>query len=87
MMAAAEFWGEVRRIIGDELQKLNYRKARFATVDPAYTTGLPLITFDGEATMSTKGYAHLDSYTPAASDRVLLLPAGTTYIIVGLVVS
>jgi microcystin-dependent protein len=35
--------------------------------------------------MSTKQYPYLGSYSPAANDRVLLMPVGTTYMIVGVV--
>lgn len=52
------------------------------TVDPAYSgTGLPKVTFEGESTMSTKGYPYL--YQPQPEARVALLPVGTTYLIVG----
>lgn len=58
---------------------------KLAVVDPAYTTGLPKVTFEGESTMSAKGYAFAQSYTPTAGDRVFLLPVGTTYLIAGAV--
>lgn len=61
------------------------RAPRLATVDPDYTDGSPKVTFDGEDTMSGKLYPYLDSYTPAPGDRVLLVPVGTTYLIVGAV--
>lgn len=63
---------------------------RLATIDPAYdayatypTVPLPSVTFDGETTMSTKQYPVLDSYVPVASDRVLMVPVGNTYLIAG----
>lgn len=60
------------------------RPIRLATVDPDYTgTGAPKVTFDGESTLSSKLYAFVDSYRPAASDRVVLIPVGTTYLIAG----
>lgn len=62
------------------------RPARLATVDPAYTSGRPRVTFDGEDAPSGKAYPHLSSYAPAAGDRVLLVPAGTSYVILGKVV-
>lgn len=59
------------------------RPALLATVDPAYSgSGAPKVTFDGESTLSSKLYAYADSYRPAAGDRVLLVPIGTTYMIV-----
>jgi hypothetical protein len=59
------------------------RPLRIATVDPAYTTGNPKVTFEGESTLSAKGYPFLDSYVPIATDRVVLCPVGTTYMIMG----
>jgi hypothetical protein len=59
------------------------RPVRLAVVDSGYTTGWPKVTFEGEGTLSGKQYPHLDSYTPAAGDRVVLVPVGTTYLIIG----
>lgn len=60
------------------------RPVKLATVDPTYTgTGPPRVTFDGETTLSSKVYAFVDSYRPAAGDRVALIPVGTTYLIAG----
>ncbi len=50
------------------------------------TDGLPSILFDGEETASGKLYARLDSYTPTVNDRVLLVKASGTYIVLGKVV-
>lgn len=63
--------------------KSTERPTKIGTVDPAYTTGRAKVTFDGESTMSTKTYSYLSPYTPVASHRVLLLPVGTTYVILG----
>lgn len=52
--------------------------------DPdTYPATLPKLTFDGESTLSTKRYSVIGSYWPYPSDRVVLLPAGTTYAIIG----
>lgn len=51
------------------------------TVDPAYTTGNPKITFDGETTLSGKTYLYA-GYTPQAGDRVVLLPVGNSYLVI-----
>jgi hypothetical protein len=59
------------------------KACRIATIDPAYTTGNPKVTFEGESTMSAKGYPFLSSYTPVATERVVLVPVGTTYLIMG----
>lgn len=62
-------------------------------INPAYTSGDPTVLVNGSATL-TGPYNHLSSYTPAASDQVLLLPipltaqggAVTNYVILGKVV-
>jgi microcystin-dependent protein len=63
------------------------KPVRLAVVDSGYTTGWPKVTFEGESTLSGKQYPHIDSYAPAAGDRVVLVPVGTTYLIVGAVSS
>lgn len=63
------------------------RPVRLATVDSAYASGWPKVTFDGESTLSQKAYPHLDCYVPARGDRVVLVPVGTTYLIIGAVSS
>lgn len=63
------------------------KPVRLATVDPAYASGWPKVTFDGESTLSGKTYPHIDSYSPAKNDRVVLVPVGTTYLIIGAVSS
>lgn len=62
------------------------RTPRLGNVDPAYATGMPKISFDGDNTLSPSGFARLASYTPVANDRVALLPVGNTYVILGKVV-
>ncbi len=61
------------------------RPVRIAVIDPAYTSGWPNVTFEGESVMSTKGYVYVESYVPVAADRVLMLPVGNSYMIVGAV--
>lgn len=61
------------------------RPIRIAVVDPAYISGLPKVTFEGESTMSTKGYAFVQGYYPVASNRVALVPIGNGYLIIGAV--
>lgn len=63
------------------------RPVRLAVVDATYMTGWPKVTFEGESTLSGKQYPHVDSYSPAPGDRVVLVPVGTTYLIVGAVSS
>lgn len=65
--------------------------SRLATIDPAYnpfvgypaSLPLPRVTFDGETTLSVKQYPVTAGYLPLASDRVLMVPSGRTYVIIG----
>lgn len=87
-MTPATLLQVVSRYVRAELDRTRASspRTRLAVIDPAHTTGRPRVTFDGEATLSTKTYPHLSSYTPAAGDRVLLVPSGTSYVIVGEVI-
>jgi len=58
---------------------------RCATIDPDYVgTGPARVTFDGETALSQKSY-HFINTPPRASTRVVLLPVGSTYVILGMV--
>ncbi|GAA0313846.1 hypothetical protein GCM10008967_00420 [Bacillus carboniphilus] len=46
---------------------------RNAKVDPNYTSGRPSLVFDGETKPTVKKYTHLESYTPAPNDRVMVI--------------
>jgi hypothetical protein len=59
------------------------RPLRLGTIDPAYTSGLPRITFDGETILSGRGYPWASPYRPVANDRVVLAPVGRSYLILG----
>lgn len=59
---------------------------RTGTIDSGYTTGRPRVLFDGESTLGQKTYPYLASYTPAAGNRVLLVPVGRGYVIAGRIV-
>jgi hypothetical protein len=64
------------------------RPIKLATVDPAYVASsypatLPKVTFDGEGTLTGKRYPVLSGYLPRASDRVVMLPCGNTYVVLG----
>jgi len=68
---------------------------RLATIDPDYSpyenypsaSPLPKVTFDGETTLSGKRYPFTNGYLPYSGDRVLMIPVGNTYVIVGKVTS
>ena len=55
-----------------------------AVIDPSYTTGDPHCFINGSATL-TGPYQHLASYTPVASQAVLVIPVGVTqtYVVLG----
>jgi|GEM_PF-5253812 len=79
-MDARDFLTAIARGVPQTPQRLN----RLATIPAGYTSGDPTVVFDGESTPTTKTYKRLASYTPAASDRVLLAPVGTSsYVIIG----
>lgn len=64
------------------------RPNRLAVVDPAYVAGsfpgtLPRVTFEGESTLSAKRYNVAGTYSPQPGHRVLMVPVGSTYVIVG----
>lgn len=54
-------------------------RIRYGRIDPNYTSGKPQVIFDsdinpdGPSTPSTKTYPYLESYTPAANDRVMII--------------
>lgn len=62
---------------------------RLAVIDPAYVATsypgtLPKVTFEGEESLSEKRYLVLArDYLPGPGDRVVMLPVGHTYIILG----
>lgn len=62
---------------------------KLATIDPAYDPDdyllgiMPRVTFDGESTLSTKFYPVMAPYHPFPGDRVVLIPVGITYLIIG----
>lgn len=59
------------------------RVIRFGVVDPAFAgaPALAKVTFDGESTLSTKGYQYV--LAPAASARVMLIPCGSNNYVIG----
>lgn len=59
------------------------RAARLATVDPAYTSGDPKVTFDGDDSMSPDGFAVATGYVPVPGERVLMVPVGQGWMVVG----
>lgn len=61
-------------------------ESKLGKVPGTYSSGRPTIIFDGETTASTRTYPYLSSYVPAANDRVLLIGAGNTWVVLGKVI-
>lgn len=78
-------------ITPEEFQNLNNNDKesnfKIASVDPNYTSGLVKLKFEGENTLSTKGYMFLNSYKPQPNDRVLLVKVADTFIIMDKIVN
>lgn len=51
-------------------------------IDPAYVSGQPNVTITGSGAL-TGPYQRLATYTPVASDPVILIPSGASYIVAG----
>jgi microcystin-dependent protein len=67
----------------NEGQQEKAKPIRLAVIDPAYTgTGDPKVRFEGEASVGLRTYVYTGS-TPAAGDRVAMLPVGNSYIVLG----
>lgn len=56
------------------------------TVSGDYTTGRPIIQHDGEDQPSVNPYPHVDSYTPAANDRVMMVQHQGQWVVMGKVI-
>lgn len=84
-MNTADVVGLIKRVARDVVDERRM-EVRLGTIDPAYVAGRPQVTFDGESTISGKQYPHLSAYAPTAGDRVLLLRAGRTWVVIGKVV-
>lgn len=81
-MNTSEFVALIKRLAREVVDERRM-EVRLGTVDPAYASDRPKITFDGESTISGKQYPHLSFYAPTAGDRVLLLRAGRTWVVIG----
>lgn len=87
-MEALSFLQSVAGYARAQAQSSADRPIKLGTVDPAYVASsfpgtLPKVTFDGEATLSGKLYPVMAPYWPQPSDRVVLVPIGNTYLIIG----
>lgn len=69
-------------------QQSENKPFKLGTIDPEYVVSsfpgtLPKVTFDGEPAVSGKLYPVMSPYWPQPSDRVVLAPVGSTYLILG----
>ncbi len=61
------------------------KPVKLATVMALGGSNTVQVQFDGESITSTKYYPCLSTYQAAVSDRVALMPTGTTYLVIGAV--
>jgi len=88
MTGAISFLEAISGYVEDGRTSSADRPFRIATIDPAYDSTafpltLPQVTFDGESALTAKRYQCLSPYHPKKADRVLMAPAGHTYVILG----
>ena len=62
------------------------RPFQLATIPADYVSGRPHLIFDGEGTATVRTWPYLASYTPAATDRVLVAMAGKGGVVLGKIV-
>lgn len=48
-------------------------KIKYGVIDPAYTSGRPKVIVDGSDMPSDSGFLRMESYTPTANDRVMII--------------
>jgi len=73
-------------------QEAPAKPVRLAVIDPAYVDAsfpgtLPKVTFEGEDAITVKRYPVISGYSPIHGDRVVMLPVGSTYVIMGKVIA
>jgi hypothetical protein len=82
---------KIDEYINKVLNKLDILKPVFifGTIDPSYSSGRPKVKLDIDgvnASIRQKQYPYISSYTPVASDRVLLARTGENYVILGKII-
>ena len=81
-MDVSEFVGIMKRVGATEKRPA----FRLGTIPNDYAAGRPKVIFDGETEPSVRTYPYLDSYTPAADDRVLVAMVGHSGAVLGKVI-
>lgn len=69
-----------------QIMSSNENLFRLGQIAPDYTSGRPSIIFSGETKPSGKKYPYLSSYKPVAGDKVLLIRAGNSFIVLGKII-
>lgn len=64
---------DFRRLQEMSKQDVTPKDIKYGFIDPAYTTGRPKVIVDGTDLPSEVGFLRLDSYTPVADDRVMIV--------------
>jgi hypothetical protein len=78
MISPMDFLNTIRA-----LQPEQESVTKMGAIPGTYVSGRPAVIFEGEATATTKTYPYLSSYTPTIGDKVLLIRAGSTWVILG----
>lgn len=82
-MNSLDFTGIIRNIVNEDPSRLsNFKLGTVSEINEKLK-----IKFDGEDSLSGKGYSYLQSYTPVLGDRVLLIKMSGTYVIVDRVIT
>jgi hypothetical protein len=56
---------------------------KIGKVSASYSSGRPALRFDGESSDTVAVYPYLNTYTPAANDRVLVAIVGSLGVVLG----
>ena len=85
------WYRKIREIVEDTINqgrsKRRQRTNIMGTIDPAYTSGRPMVIMDDDTSGTPVGpYPYLNTYAPSGGDRVLLGKAGSKYVILGKIV-
>lgn len=74
MQSAEQFYDTIsNEVEKDFRRKRLFVEVKYATIDPAYTSGRPRVTYDGESSLALRPHAYLGTYTPQAGDRVQIV--------------
>jgi hypothetical protein len=87
-MTMLESMAGYSQLVGQSASPSANAPVRLATIDPDYVAysypgTLPKVTFDGEDALTTKRYPVVGDYLPQPDQRVVMIPCGHTYVIVG----